>query len=89
MYVINNPTFEKNMIKKYAIKVPFPDEDDWVFVTRDPNLGDSMEYPGEKPLLLFENRADAQEFANTCNGTIIKMFQRDGWWEQDKSTDNE
>lgn len=77
------------MIKKYAVKVPFPDEDDWVFVTRDPNLGDSLEYPGERMLKLWESKIEAQEFANTCNGTVIRMLERDGWWEQDETPDDE
>jgi len=85
MYIINKSTFEKNMIEKYAIKVPFPDEDDWVFVTRDPHLCDTLEYPGERPLKLWENIEEAQQFAKMCNGIIIKMVERDGWWEQSET----
>jgi hypothetical protein len=88
MYIINKLTFEKNMIKKYAIKVPFPDEDDWVFVTRDPHLGDTLEYPGERPLKLYDTQEEAQKFANLCNGVIVKMVEHDGWWEQDHVDEN-
>lgn len=72
------------MIKKYAIKVPFPDEDSWVFVTRDPHASETVEFPGEMPLLLFEVLEEAVQFAKTCNGVVITMTQRDGWWEQDE-----
>lgn len=61
---------------KYAIRVPFPDEDSWIFVTKDPGL---LDEPGFPVVRKFDTRSEAEEF-----GKIFKIFQvieiTDGEW---------
>jgi hypothetical protein len=61
---------------KYAIRVPFPDEDGWIFVTKDPGL---LDEPGIPVVKKFDTHAEAEEFGKMFKSCHIVAITNGEW----------